>query len=204
MHRMFVPQPTADVTVFQRHTTLKVHKINESTREWPCHPCRTPLRVAVWAVTYIRAEREPPPVPLGEVMRVISLIESRVSSVYPGRTRCISISRDFQGPITPDDSVTPFLDSPPPMPHQIFEIDELLRLVVDELVEISPRSAVSFALTCRFLEEPTLSSLWKEQTSLIELMKVLPQHICIEDKYHLISIVSGRDFLPGHVLYQFP
>ena len=89
------------------------------------------------------------------------------------------------------------------MPHQIFEIDELLRLVVDELVEISPRSAVSFALTCRFLEEPTLSSLWKEQTSLIKLMKVLPQHTCIEDKHHLISIVSGRDFLPGHVLYQF-
>ena len=47
------------------------------------------------------------------------------------------------------------------MPHPIIEIDELLRLVIDELIGTSPRTAVSFALTCRALEEPMLSSLWK-------------------------------------------
>jgi len=64
----------------------------------------------------------------------------------------------------------------------IFEIDELLGLVIEELVETSPRKAVSFALTCRSLEEPTLSSLWKRQRSLFKLVKVLPQHTWTEEK----------------------
>ena len=61
------------------------------------------------------------------------------------------------------------------MPHPIVEIDELMRLVIDELVETSPQTVVSFALTCRSLEEPALSSLWKRQSSIIKLLKVLPQ-----------------------------
>lgn len=60
------------------------------------------------------------------------------------------------------------------MPHPIFNIDELVRLVADELVSISRRSAVSFALACRSFEEPALSSLWKEQPSLHYLVMVLP------------------------------
>jgi len=89
------------------------------------------------------------------------------------------------------------------MPHRIVEIDELVRLVIDELVEISPRTAVSFALTCRSLEEPTLSSLWKRQSSLIVLVKVLPQHTCIEEMGYLRSLVNGCNFRLGHVLYRF-
>jgi len=81
------------------------------------------------------------------------------------------------------------------MPHLILEIDELLRLVVDALVETSPRSAVSFALTCRFIEELTLSSLWKEQHSLINLIKVLPNHTWVEDECGFESIVSGCGFI---------
>ena len=61
------------------------------------------------------------------------------------------------------------------MPHSIFEIDELLRPVIDELVRISPLTAASFALTRRSYEEPMLSSLWKQQSSLITPVKVLPQ-----------------------------
>jgi hypothetical protein len=59
------------------------------------------------------------------------------------------------------------------MPHQIFLIDELMRLVVEEVIETSPQTAVSFALTCRMFMEPTLKLLWKRQCSLINLLMVL-------------------------------
>jgi len=83
------------------------------------------------------------------------------------------------------------------MSHRIVEIDELARLVIDELVRTSPRTAVSFALTCRSLEEPTLSSLWKKNHSLIDLVRVLPNHTChLESGDSVKVIVSGCD-LPG-------
>jgi len=90
------------------------------------------------------------------------------------------------------------------MPHQIVEIDELVRLIIDKLVETSPRTAASFALTCRSLEEPTLSSLWKRQSSLVVLVKVLPQHTWIEETNYVRSLVSGRSFRLDHILYRFP
>jgi len=90
------------------------------------------------------------------------------------------------------------------MPHRIVEIDELARLVIEELVETSPRTTVSFALTCRPLSGPALSSLWKRQSSLITLVKVLPQHTWVEGKYYLGSLVSGCNFRLGHILYRFP
>ena len=80
----------------------------------------------------------------------------------------------------------------PRMPHPIVEIDELVRLVIDYLVEISPRTAVSFALTCRSLEEPTLSSLWKQQKSLNHLLRVLPGEVLVKDRRK--AIVSGWVF----------
>ena len=78
------------------------------------------------------------------------------------------------------------------MPHPIVKIDELVRLVINELVETNQRTAISFALTCRSLEEPTLSSLWKEQESFNRLLRVLPSEILVEDSYGFI--VSSRDF----------
>jgi len=80
------------------------------------------------------------------------------------------------------------------MPCLILEIDEILRLIVDALVEASLRSAVSFALTCRSLEEPTLGSLWKKQRSLTVLIRVLPNHAWVRCRRGFESIVSGRDF----------
>jgi hypothetical protein len=77
------------------------------------------------------------------------------------------------------------------MPHPIFDIDELLRLVIDELVETSRGSAVSFALTCRSLEEPTLSSLWKKQPSFLCLLMVLPGCVSLKDGYGHSYVVSG-------------
>ena len=86
------------------------------------------------------------------------------------------------------------------MPHPIVEIDELVRLVIDYLVEISPRSAVSFALTCRSLEEPTLSALWRQQQRLlIPLLRVLPQFTEEGNVY----IVSGCNFPLGYNPYRF-
>ena len=76
------------------------------------------------------------------------------------------------------------------MLHPIFWIDELLRLVIDKLVEISPPAAVSFALTCRSFEEPTLSSLWKRQHSLYDLLRVLPDCTLLEDDDFLVVLVS--------------
>ena len=80
------------------------------------------------------------------------------------------------------------------MPHQIIEIDELLRLVINELIGISPRTAVSFALTCRSLEEPTLSSLWKQNYSFTDLIRVLPNCTCVKDEYGVDLVVRSRDF----------
>ena len=79
------------------------------------------------------------------------------------------------------------------MPHQIFKIDELLRLFINELVETSPRTAVSFALVRRSFEEPTLSSLWKQQRSLTNLVKVLPNYTLVRDN-DVASIVSSGNF----------
>jgi len=88
------------------------------------------------------------------------------------------------------------------MPHPIVEIDELVRPVINELVKTSPRAAVSFALTCRSLEEPTLSSLWKQQHSLTDLVRVLPNHTRVEGGYGIESTVSGREFPAGRIRYQ--
>jgi len=87
------------------------------------------------------------------------------------------------------------------MPHQLFEIDELLRLVIDELVETNPRTAVSFALTSRSFEEPTLSSLWKKQESLTGLMKVLPGCTWATDEYGFDIFVSDCDPPAYRTLY---
>ena len=80
------------------------------------------------------------------------------------------------------------------MSHPIFGVDELLRLVIEELAGIGQRSTVSFALTCRAFEEPTLSSLWKEQPSLFYLLKVLPNYTLAENEYNYATMVSGCNF----------
>ena len=88
------------------------------------------------------------------------------------------------------------------MPHPIFEIDELISLVIDDLVEISPPTAVSLALTCRSLEEPTLRSLWKRQFSLSVLVCVLPGCNWVEDTYGSETLVSGHGFPARVIIYK--
>ena len=83
------------------------------------------------------------------------------------------------------------------MPHQILCIDELLRLIIDELVQTSKQTVPSLACTCRFLEEPALSSLWRRQERLTDLLKVLPNHTWawVLHGQSIWSIVSGRSSL---------
>ena len=80
------------------------------------------------------------------------------------------------------------------MPHPIFEIDELAKLVIECLVAIGPGTAVSFALTHRSFEEPTLSLLWKRQPSLDRLLRVLPSGTLVENERGNASVVSSHDF----------
>lgn len=89
------------------------------------------------------------------------------------------------------------------MPPPFFEIDELLRLVIDELVKTNRRSAVSFALTCRSFEEPTLSSLWKKQTSFICLLRVMRGFTYLRNKPGYATAVSCRDFPVCRIQHQF-
>ena len=64
------------------------------------------------------------------------------------------------------------------MASQVFIVDELATLVATHLVEISPRSAVSLALTCRALEVPALSALWEAQQSITSFIAhVLPEDV---------------------------
>ena len=80
------------------------------------------------------------------------------------------------------------------MPHPIVEIDELLRLVIEKLIETSSRAAISFALTCQSLEEPILSSLWEQQYFLPVFVKVLPNPACVRDGHGVdFIVVSDRD-----------
>ena len=60
-------------------------------------------------------------------------------------------------------------------PHRIFKISELARLITSQLILISRRSAVNLACACRYLEEPVLSTLWETQSSLCNLLRVLPK-----------------------------
>jgi len=59
-------------------------------------------------------------------------------------------------------------------PNRVFKIGELARLIASQLVLVSRNSAVNLARTCRHLEEPALSTLWKTQDSLDTLLKALP------------------------------
>ena len=58
------------------------------------------------------------------------------------------------------------------MPHCIFGISELTRLIASHALE---NSALNLACASRYLEEPVLSTLWETQLSFLSLLKVLPE-----------------------------
>jgi len=60
-------------------------------------------------------------------------------------------------------------------PNRVFKISELARVIARQLTLIGKKSAVNLACTCRDLEEPVLSTLWETQSSLENLLWVLPE-----------------------------
>ena len=61
------------------------------------------------------------------------------------------------------------------MPHRIFEIHELTRLISFHLAQTDHQATLSLACTCRLLEVPALSSLWElRPRSLSALINVSP------------------------------
>ena len=64
------------------------------------------------------------------------------------------------------------------MLHRVFLVEELVTLIIKELTKIrwnAELDLVSLALTCRAFECPALSVLWAGQTTLSNLIRVLPQ-----------------------------
>ena len=60
------------------------------------------------------------------------------------------------------------------MPPHLFQVDDVFRLVVEELDFLSARSTLSLALSCKSLTDLSLSVLWERQKKLSTLIKVLP------------------------------
>ena len=60
------------------------------------------------------------------------------------------------------------------MPHRALMVDEILREVATRVTNVHRSTAVSLACCAKFLEEPTLSALWKIQDELPTLIKTLP------------------------------
>jgi len=71
-------------------------------------------------------------------------------------------------------------------PHRVLNINELARLVANQLIPINRKSAVNLACVCRYLEEPVLSTLWETQTSLCTLLRR-----CLE----ILGVGNIRDLL---------
>ena len=78
-------------------------------------------------------------------------------------------------------------------PHRIFRISELTRLIASQLILISEGNTVNLACTCRYLEEPALSTLWETQGSLEILLKALPGETWDFEEVGWDRVVCGLD-----------
>ena len=62
------------------------------------------------------------------------------------------------------------------MPHKVFEIDEILRLITGHAVDLGGSAPVALACCCKVFEEPTLSLYWEDRR-LDQLANVLPKGV---------------------------
>ena len=95
--------------------------------------------------------------------------------------------------------------------HPSLSVDEIIRLIANEIVASESKStAVALACCCKSFEEPVLDALWDTQDRLTPLLKCFPQHIwegaggyfvspltvfvplCLTVQYQRISIGSQR------------
>ena len=58
-----------------------------------------------------------------------------------------------------------------PMLCPVIQISEVVQVIIDHLVQVSPKSVVSLACTCKALEEQALRTLWSNQDSLGTLVR---------------------------------
>lgn len=74
--------------------------------------------------------------------------------------------------------------------HEALLVDEIVQRVAGHLFDRDDKaSSLSFSLCCRALNDPVLDVLWKWQTDLVTLFKVLPQHVW--EVSNTLSVVSA-------------
>ena len=62
--------------------------------------------------------------------------------------------------------------------HACLNVDEIVRLITSELVELKPgAAAVALACCCKNFEDPVLDVLWETQDRLFPLLKSLPADV---------------------------
>ena len=84
------------------------------------------------------------------------------------------------------------------MPHPIFQIDEILRLIVEWTCQVSKPAAVEFACCCKAFEEPVLRALWKE-ISFTSLTHLLPKDVLQSGppSEHEVGFISSCHYSPN-------
>ena len=73
--------------------------------------------------------------------------------------------------------------------HEALLVDEIVRRIAEHLFDSNDKSSsLALALCCRSLNDPLLDVLWKSQTDLVTLFKVLPPDLWeVNDTVGLVS-----------------
>ena len=61
--------------------------------------------------------------------------------------------------------------------HPCLNVDEILRFIARELVELEKATALSLACCCKSFEDPMLEALWETQDRLLPLLESLPEDV---------------------------
>ena len=87
-------------------------------------------------------------------------------------------------------------------PHRVLRISELTRLIAGQLIPTGRTNVVDLACVCRYLEEPALSTLWETQSSLLALLRVLPEETwyCGRPTFNMKRVVHYLNLLALRVL----
>ena len=88
------------------------------------------------------------------------------------------------------------------MPHRIFEIDEILRIIAWHTKEISESAAISFACCCKAFEEPVLRPLWVHKPlQVLAKLLTFTSTYTFEDASFAPPKTSGNDPDDTHLGY---
>lgn len=62
--------------------------------------------------------------------------------------------------------------------HQCLRVDEIVRLIAEESVNLEDPSAISLACTCKAFEAAVMETLWgSHQTDLVDLLRCFPDEV---------------------------